>query len=154
VFRKILLCTDFSENSHWAFHYALDLAKAYKSKMLILHIVPESPHPEQPSAHLSEEKLEELKAARKKEMDLQLRTHYLDKMKRFKDYQFMMKTGDPFDGISETAKEEAVDLIVMGTHGRTGLDHVLFGSTSEKVVRMSSCPVLIVRFPGKSFLMP
>ncbi len=153
MFKKILLCTDFSENSQWAFHYALDLARTYKAKIFILHIVPEPAPPEQSCAPHSEEKADELKAARKKEIDLQLKTDYIDKMKRFKDYQIVMKEGNPLDEILETAKEQSVDLIVMGTHGRTGLDHALFGSTSEKVVRMSSCPVLMVKYPGKSFLM-
>ena len=56
--------------------------------------------------------------------------------------------------IIKTAKEKDVDLIVIGTHGRTGIDHMLFGSTAEKVVRKAPCPVLTVRIAGKEFKMP
>jgi len=63
----------------------------------------------------------------------------------------MILTGTPFLEILRTAKDKEVDLIVVGTHGRTGLDHVLFGSTAEKVVRRASCPVVSVRLPGKEF---
>jgi nucleotide-binding universal stress UspA family protein len=56
--------------------------------------------------------------------------------------------------IIRMVKKGPADLIVMGTHGRTGLDHVLFGSTAEKVVRKSPCPVLTIRLPGKKFRMP
>ena len=56
--------------------------------------------------------------------------------------------------IETDAKKVFADLIIMGTHGRTGLDHVLFGSTAEKVARKSPCPVLTVRLPGKRFKMP
>jgi nucleotide-binding universal stress UspA family protein len=59
--------------------------------------------------------------------------------------------GTPFLEILRMAKEKNVELIVVGTHGRTGLDHVLFGSTAEKVVRRAPCPVLSVRLPGKEF---
>jgi nucleotide-binding universal stress UspA family protein len=72
----------------------------------------------------------------------------------FKGYEVQFKEGEPFLEIIQMAKKESVDLIVMGTHGRTGLDHVLFGSTAEKVVRRSSCPVLTVRLPGRKFTMP
>jgi nucleotide-binding universal stress UspA family protein len=75
-------------------------------------------------------------------------------MKRFKNYQVVLKEGEPFVEIIQMAKRESTDLIVMGTHGRTGLDHVLFGSTAEKVVRKSPCPVLTTRLPGKRFSMP
>jgi nucleotide-binding universal stress UspA family protein len=154
MFKKILFCTDFSEDSHWAFTYALHLAKTYKSKLLILHVTPEPVHPEQLSVYLPQEKLEGLKVSQKKEMDQQLQTHYLKKMRGFKNYQVTIKEGEPFLEIIQMAKKESADLIVMGTHGRTGLDHILFGSTAEKVVRKSPCPVLTVRLPGRRFLMP
>lgn len=154
MFKKILFCTDFSENSHYAFTYALNLAKTYKTKLLILHVTPEPVHPEQLSIYLPPERLEELKLSQKKELNEQLQKNYLDKMERFKDYQVMIKTGEPFIEIIRTSKKEKADLIVMGTHGRTGLDHILFGSTAEKVVRKSTSPVLTVRLPGKKFTMP
>ncbi len=154
MFKKILFCTDFSENSHWAFTYALDLAKNYKSKLLIFHVTPEPVHPEQLSIYLPQEKLNELRVSHKKEIDRQLKINYLTKMKGFKNYKVFLKEGEPFIEIIQTVKKESADLIVMGTHGRTGLDHVLFGSTAEKVVRKSPCPVLTVRLPGKRFIMP
>ena len=55
--------------------------------------------------------------------------------------------GVPFHEILETAKTQLVDLIIMGTHGRTGLQHVLLGSVAEKVVRLAPCPVLVARQP-------
>lgn len=154
MFKKILFCTDFSDDAHWAFTYALQLAKTFKSKLYILHVVPAPVHPEQLSIYLSPEKLEELKASQKIEVDRQLHTHYLDKMGDFKEYEVQFKEGEPFLEIIQTAKRESVGVIVMGTHGRTGLDHILFGSTAEKVVRKSPCPVLTVRLPGKVFTMP
>ncbi len=154
MFKKILFCTDFSENSHWAFTYALNLAKAFKSKLMILHVTPEPVHPDQLSIYLPQEKMEELKASQKKELEKELKTHYLQKMKRYKNYQVVFQEGEPFYVIIQTVRKESFDLVVMGTHGRTGLDHILFGSTAEKVVRKSPCPVLTIRLPGKRFLMP
>ena len=87
MFKKILFCTDFSENSHWAFTYALNLAKTYKSKFFILHVTPEPYHPEQLSIYFPQEKLEELKTCQKKELDKELNTHYLRRLKEFKNYK-------------------------------------------------------------------
>jgi nucleotide-binding universal stress UspA family protein len=64
------------------------------------------------------------------------------------------RVGKPFIEIIRMAEEEEIDLIVMGTHGRTGLPHMLIGSTAEKVVRMAPCPVLTVRHPEHEFVMP
>ena len=58
-----------------------------------------------------------------------------------------MVHGVPFQEILDTAKTQQVDLIIMGTQGRTGLQHVLMGSVAEKVVRLAPCPVLVVRQP-------
>jgi nucleotide-binding universal stress UspA family protein len=154
MFKNILFCTDFSEDAHWAFTYALDLAKTYKAKLTIFHVTPEPVHPEQLSLYLAPKKLVELRASQKKEIDRQVKTHYVGKMGRFKNYQIIFKEGEPFVEIIQRAKKDSVDLIVMGTHGRTGLDHVLFGSTAEKVVRKSPSPVLTIRLPGRRFSMP
>jgi len=75
-------------------------------------------------------------------------------LKGLTNYESLIINGIPFIEIIRTAKEKEADLIVVVTHGRTGLDHVLFGSTAEKVVRKASCPVLSVRLPGKEFKMP
>ena len=60
--------------------------------------------------------------------------------------------GEPFQIILETARAAHVDLIIMGTHGRTGLRHVLLGSVAERVVRFAHCPVLVVRLPADTLV--
>ncbi|HET7318751.1 MAG TPA: universal stress protein, partial [Nitrospirota bacterium] len=71
-----------------------------------------------------------------------------------KEVEKMVVRGVPFVEIIKTAKDKNADMIVIGTHGRTGIDHMLFGSTAEKVVRKAPCPVLAVRIAGKEFKMP
>ena len=68
----------------------------------------------------------------------------------FDNYECMIVPGLPYEQIISQAEDKSADLIVLGTHGRTGLDHVLFGSTAEKVVRKSSLPVLTVRLEESS----
>ena len=68
--------------------------------------------------------------------------------------QKSIRHGRPFVEIIQTARDEDVNLIVIATHGRGGLEHVLFGSTAEKVVRKAPCPVLSIRMPGYEFQMP
>ena len=81
MFKKILFCTDFSENAHWAFTYTLNLAKTYKSKLFILHVTPEPYHTEQLSIYLPQERPEELRTSQRKELDKELNTHYLRRLK-------------------------------------------------------------------------
>ena len=66
----------------------------------------------------------------------------------------MLLTGSPFLEIIQYAKENNVDLIVMGTHGHSGLVHVLLGSVTERVVRKAPCPVLTIRHPEHEFIHP
>jgi nucleotide-binding universal stress UspA family protein len=65
-----------------------------------------------------------------------------------------IRQGSPFLEIIRYAKENNIDLIVLGTHGRSGLAHVLLGSVAERVVRIAPCPVLTVRHPEHEFVMP
>ncbi len=144
MFQKILFCSDFSENSDCAFPYALSLAKAYSAKLLIFHVDVEktfyyfaSPQArdESGSKHISS-------AVQK------LKSRYAVKLGEFQDFHYLATEsgeGEVSSKIIETVLNEKVDLIVMGTHGRTGLSHLLLGSTAESTVRNSPCPVLTIR---------
>ena len=70
------------------------------------------------------------------------------KLETFSNYKTAIITGIPYDEILAAAARIDASLIVLGTHGRTGLDRILFGSTAERVVRSASCPVLTVRLPA------
>lgn len=142
-FKNILYATDFSESSDYAFQYAFSLANKYDARLILVHVINEPvdlrgfyvPH-------ISFEKLEEeIQQGAQKMMEKFCRTHLSD----FKNYETFILPGIPYDEIIKKADEQQSDLIVMGTHGRTGLDHVLFGSTAEKVVRKSNVPVMTVR---------
>lgn len=142
-FKNILVATDFSESSDMAFDYALSLAKKFDARLLIVHVINEPvdlrgfyvPH-------ISFEKLEEeIEEGAQKMMEKFCRTHLRD----YENYDRFIVPGIPYDEIIKKAGEENADLIVIGTHGRTGLDHVLFGSTAEKVVRKSPVPVMTIR---------
>lgn len=72
----------------------------------------------------------------------------------FENFDTMLASGIPYREIIGKARECAAGLIVIGTHGRTGVEHVIFGSTAERVVRGAPCPVLTVRMGGKEFIRP
>lgn len=142
-FRNILFATDFSECSEAAFAYAISLAKTYQAHLVILHVINEPvdlrgfyvPH-------ISFDQLEEeVRAGAEKMMEKFCRTHLDD----FGDYETFVEPGIPYDSVIKKAGAVDADLIVLGTHGRTGLDHVLFGSTAEKIVRKSPIPVMTIR---------
>ena len=144
-FNKILTAIDFSENSDYAFDYALTLAKQFDSQLTILHVINEPvdlrgfyvPH-------ISFEQLEkEIEEGAEKMMA----KFCSSKMGDFTNFTTSIVTGIPYEEIIRSAREAAASLIVLGTHGRTGLDHLIFGSTAERVVRGASCPVLTIRLP-------
>lgn len=142
-FDKILFANDFSENSEHAFDYALTLAKQFNSRLIIIHVINEPvdlrgfyvPH-------ISFEKLEkEIEEGAEKMMQKFCRTRAKD----FTNYQTLIVAGIPYEEILKKADEEKVSLIVLGTQGRKGIDHFLFGSTAERVVRNAKSPVMTVR---------
>lgn len=142
-FKTILVAVDFSDSSNNAFQMALSMASNFSAKLYVLHVINEPvdlrgfyvPH-------ISFEKLEEeIEEGAKKMMESFCRQNLRD----FDNYECLIVPGLPYEQIINQADEKKADLIVLGTHGRTGLDHVLFGSTAEKVVRKSPLPVLTVR---------
>jgi len=153
MFKKILFCTDFSGDSDHAFSYAFNLATAYNATLLILHVIVE------PVSYYwsTPEGVDQLIAKQTERVKQEINARYLQKIEGLKHYEILAREADEgraFYEIIQVAREESADLIVMGTHGRTGFDHLILGSTAENVVRKSPCPVLTVRFPGKKFIMP
>ncbi|MBI5119079.1 universal stress protein [Candidatus Poribacteria bacterium] len=150
---KILFPTDFSEHSNHAFGYALSFAKEYGAKLYLLHVIEDVQYlanaymfdvPIMPS-------FADMEQNRLKEMQEFIEREVTDSSIQIEK---SIRRGRPFLEIIQMAREENVDLIVIATHGRGGLEHVLFGSTAEKVVRKSPCPVLSIRMPGHEFVMP
>ncbi len=143
--KKILLCTDFSGNSLPARVLAVEFAEKFDAKLIILHVVN--------SSRLGYPAFEvgvpfDLQAVlRAIEDSVQRNFSEIEEecCKSLKEVQTVSRIGIPSNEIVKLADEEAVDLIVMGTHGWTGFKHLILGSTAENVVRIAGCPVLTVR---------
>jgi len=142
-FEKILFALDFSEHAEHAFDYALSMAKNYNARLIIIHVIQE---PVDLSGfyvpHISFENLEkEIREGAERMMD----KFCADMIPDYANYETCIVSGIPYQEILKKAEEEKVSLIIMGTQGRKGIDHILFGSNAERVVRNSKCPVLSVR---------
>lgn len=139
---KILFAADFSQGSERAFSMAISIARKYNARIDVVHVVQDildmtAFDVPQVSFEALAKEIEEAAQKRMKEF-------CRDNIKGI-EYVSHVKRGTPFKEIIETASAAGSDLIVIGTHGRSGIDHVLFGSTAEKVVRKSTIPVLTVR---------
>lgn len=146
---KILVPIDFSDYSKSALKYAVDFAKFFKAELSLIYVVEPVIYPPDfsmgqiavPSVDFEMDKRakEELENLAKKQIPRELKT------------RIIVKTGKPFIEIIDTANELDADLIIIATHGHSGVEHILFGSTAEKVVRRAPCPVLTLREPVKGF---
>lgn len=152
MFSNILLPTDFSECSAEAARVARLLAERFGSRITVLHVLDE-PAALDPMFR-GDVPLELLRGRMeqfaRESMDAFLSAHF----QGFTDFDTILASGIPWREIIRKAREAAAGLILIGTHGRTGMEHVIFGSTAEKVVRMATCPVLSVRQGGKEFIHP
>lgn len=149
---RIVVPVDFSEYSKNAFRYAIDFARTFDAEMILVYVIEPIIYPADfsfgqvalPSMEreLQERGLDQLQSLISKEVPPGLRA------------RAVIRSGKPFVEIIQLAKEEQADLIIIATHGHSGIEHVLFGSTAEKVVRKSPCPVLSIRSPEREFVMP
>ena len=140
--KHILVPTDLSEYADYALDYAIELAQTLQARLTLLHII-----------HLTPLAMGDIGASGlvpyldEMEADAQQRLQAL--LNRVHQEGLQGETavvqGVPFQSIVDMAGNENVDMIVMGTHGRTGLTHALMGSVAEKVVRLAPCPVLVTR---------
>lgn len=156
TFSKILAPTDFSDDSKLALTYVVELAQKFAAEIIVVHV-------DQPLAPVMVSELnpgldvgtmnriaEEQRLLALRELDqttARLREQGLKA-------RSLMRVGAPFLEIINAAVSEGTDLIVMGTHGRSGLAHVLMGSVAERVVRKAPCPVLTIRHPDRKFKHP
>ena len=144
--KKIVYCTDFSENSKAAFEVALDLAQKYKAKLFLLHVVPPLvfPSPVMEEFITEQTHLQFTHDVIKGSME-QIEKTFVKKLGAFSDYEVKILNGHPSSEILRFLEDHSADLVVMGTHGLTGLAHFFLGSTAEKVVRRAPCSVLTIK---------
>jgi universal stress protein A len=137
--RTILHPNDFSGYSAEAFQFAYALARDYHARLVVLHVAPP------PSVTWGDFLTTDAKEYRRALEDNVVRLQG----KGFPvDIDYVISAGDPAAIILDQAKAAKADLIVMGTHGRTGLNRVLMGSVAERVVRRASCAVLTLKQPA------
>lgn len=142
---KVLLATDFSSESEFALHHAVAFARDREGTLLVLHVRPI------PQASAGEGMLH----AGVVSSDPEALRERVEEMARSiteeegVPAEAMVVDGDPAAEILRVARDEEVDLIAIGTHGRTGVRRVLMGSVAERVLRRAPCPVLTVRAPDE-----
>lgn len=148
--RSILAPTDFSRHSEGALRYACGLAERMGSRLHLLHVLtdvmPVGPDP-MLSPILPPEYFRETEAASREALYNLVQPDW----GKPAGVETSVRWGSAVDVIVEHAATQKVDLIVIATHGRTGLSHVLLGSVAERILREAPCPVLTVRNPGKSY---
>jgi universal stress protein A len=158
--KTILHPTDFSTPSKYALEYAVACAKEFEAKLYLLHViqeiqigtyygVPTLP----PPAQLVLDR-DEIMMGIEKQASKALEEVLPPEVRGTIPVQYLIRHGAPFLEIIRCAEQIEADMIVCGTHGRTGLKHAIIGSVAEKVVRKSPCPVLSVRHPEHRFEMP
>ena len=137
-FRKILSPVDFGENSLAALDVAANLARQGAATVIVLHVISLVMSPGEVPAEIEIYREQEAEAKEK------LKEIVANRLKAV-DHQIIIRIGDPAKVIVQAAETLAADVVVMATHGRTGVSRMLMGSVAERVLRDSPCPVLTVR---------
>jgi len=149
--KRILFPTDFSDCSRRAQEYACALAEQFQAELHVLHVLVDvalmMPEPGS-MAMMPQNYLLELKQTAEKALEGLLAPSWTQGRRVVR----ATRMGNPFVEISKYASERDIDLIVIGTHGRSALMHVLLGSVAERVVRKAPCPVLTVHPEGHQFV--
>ena len=138
--KTILVPIDFSDCSQDAFRYATMVAKTFDAEIVLVHVIDTMDYFVSESVNWSEV-YARLEAIVKPLMEQNIG----EADKKGVATKGELIQGVPYDQIVKKAREVKANLIVMGTHGRTGIKHLLIGSVAERVVRTASCPVLTVR---------
>ncbi len=148
--KKILVPIDFSDHSKKALRYALPFARQFSASLEVMYVVEPTIYPSDfgfgqvgfpdVEKELQEKATQELLAL--------IDEHGSNDVRAVP----VVSTGIPFVEITTYAQTEGIDLIIIATHGRSGVEHILFGSTAEKIIRKAPCPVLVVRAEEHDFI--
>jgi len=146
--QKIVCPVDFSNCAQQALNYAVELTQQFRGELSIVHAY------EDPAAYVAPMPMSgyvgpgaDLLLELRKQLEMRLEQCKANVEKTGVKVRGELLEGTPYRVVLDWAKEWGADLIVMGTHGHTGLTHALLGSVTERVVRMSTCPVLTIRTP-------
>ena len=145
--KKILAPTDLSEVSAAGVQHALEIAHSSGAEVILYHVIAVSDEWFGGSEH--PDPVRDLLSMEARRLDRFLREKFSDLAGLVEIHQ-KVEFGHPALNVVEVAKREGVDLIVISTHGRTGIDHMLLGSVTEKVVARAPCPVLTIPLVGKA----
>jgi len=143
-YKKVLFCTDFSDNADYAFDFAYGIAKRDKGTLYILHVIPYNPHQAYAESFITVEDLRKIQKAVEEDITDNYKKRYEKQIENGILYEFVTRSGREDEEILTFANENHIDIIIMGTHGRTGIEHVFFGSVAEKVLRNSPFPVFVI----------
>lgn len=147
AFRRVLVPLDFSERARKALRHGRGLAKQFGAKLILLHVVEPMVYPS--DLGYTPVLSDELTAQVQQESTARLDEAVKAEQARGIECEGVLRSGRPYLEITAAAEELDADLIVLTTHGYTGLKHVVLGSTAERVVRHAPCPVLVVRERGR-----
>jgi nucleotide-binding universal stress UspA family protein len=151
--KTVLVPTDFSDASESALRYGKAMAEKFGASLHVVHVMEDLlAHAWAAEVYVSS--MPQLRDEIEKESRQRLGTLLTDDERKAFRAETALLAGNPFLEIIRYAKSHTVDLIVMGTHGRGPIAHMLLGSVAEKVVRKSPCPVLTVREAQHEFVMP
>lgn len=147
--KKVLVPIDFSDYSKSSLRYAVNFAKQFNAEIYLIYVLEPVIYP--PDFSMGQIAIPSVNAEwderAKNELENLAKTEIPDGV----NVKTILRNGKPFLEIIDAASEENVDLIIIATHGHSGVEHILFGSTAEKVVRKAPCPVLTLREPVKGF---
>jgi nucleotide-binding universal stress UspA family protein len=148
--KTILVPIDFSDNSKKALRYAIPFAKQFNATLILMYVVEPTIYPSdfgfgQVGFPNVEKELQDKAAEEMRELIATLVPSTVQSYS-------VVDSGIPFIEITSYAQKKNIDLIIVATHGTTGVEHILFGSTAEKIIRKSPCPVLVVRAEEHDFI--
>ena len=152
VLKNILVATDFSEPSGVALAYGRDLARTYGARLNVLHVVEDVTMRYSAEVGFSMPTLQDdLEKSARRELDAQITE---DDRRELQPTAVIETAVNIAEAICRFARDNKVDLIVTGTHGRGAVQHFLMGSVAERVVRTAPCPVLTVHAHERDFIVP